>query len=131
MNIVILLMNIRDIDKHHLIFFINCGKRIGVASYCIYKSEDGKCFILDFWIFKEYRNNNFGHLCLKKLEEYTKQDGARYHEINANKEESIRLWKSLGVIKTDWMNMEKIYLLENKVSISYIDVTSALYISYL
>ena len=60
---------VRDKDKHHLIYFMKDGKRIGAASYCIYKSEDGKCFILDYWIFNEYRNNNLGHLCFEKLEE--------------------------------------------------------------
>lgn len=90
---------VRDKDKHHLIYFMKDGKRIGAASYCIYKSEDGKCFILDYWIFEEYRNNNLGHLCFEKLEEVTKRDGATYYEINSLKEDSIRFWKSLGFVE--------------------------------
>ena len=90
---------VRDKDKHHLIYFMEDGKRIGAASYCIYKSEDCKCFILDYWIFEEYRNNNLGHLCFEKLEEVTKRDGATYYEINSLKEDSIRFWKSLGFVE--------------------------------
>ena len=38
------LMN-REPDKLHMIYFIRDGLKIGTSSYCIYKSEDGKCFI--------------------------------------------------------------------------------------
>ena len=86
----------RDKDKHHLIYFLNDGKRIGCASYCLYEDEDYNCFILDFWIFKEYRNKNLGHLCFKKLEDRVK---AKSYEINSSKENSIRFWSSLGFIE--------------------------------
>ena len=83
-------------DKQYFAYFKENGKRIGAVSYCMYKTEDDKCFILDFWIFKEYRNNNLGHLCFYELEKLTKKAGAKYYEINSEKEESIRFWKSLG-----------------------------------
>lgn len=102
---------LREKDKHHLVYFYNEGKRIGAASYCTYKSEDGKCFILDFWIFKDFRNKNLGHLCFKKLEEITIQDGAKYFEINSTKEDSIRFWKSLGFVENGLDEYgEKIYI---------------------
>lgn len=90
---------VRDIDKQHMIYFIRNEKRIGAASYCIYQSEDGKCFILDYWIFPEYRGNGTGHLCFTALEQYTKNDGAKYYELNSSKENSIRFWKSIGFIE--------------------------------
>ena len=83
-------------DRQHFAYCKKNGKRIGAVSYCIYKTEDDTCFILDFWIFKEYRNNNLGHLCFYELEKLTKKAGAKYYEINSEKEESIRFWKSLG-----------------------------------
>lgn len=90
---------IRDKDKQHMIYFCRNGKRIGAASYCTYQSEDGKCFILDFWIFPEFRGSGTGHRCFEAFEKYTRLDGAEYYELNAEKENSIRFWKSLGFVE--------------------------------
>ena len=90
---------IREQNRHHLIYFTEENRRIGAASYCTYQSEDGKCFILDFWVFPPYRGNGTGHRCFEALEEYTRADGAQYYEINSEKEDSIRFWKSLGFVE--------------------------------
>ena len=87
---------VRTADRQHMVYFRRGGKRIGTASYCTYQSEDGKCFILDFWVFPAFRGNGTGHRCFKALEQYTKKDGAKYYELNSTKENSIRFWKSLG-----------------------------------
>ncbi len=89
----------RAIDKQHMVYFVRDGKRIGAASFCTYQSEDGKCFILDYWVFPEWRGNGMGHRCFEALERYTKADGASYYELNSSKEDSIRFWKSLGFIE--------------------------------
>ena len=86
----------RDVDKHHMVWFCRDGEKIGAASYCTYQSEDGKCFVLDFWVFPQFRGSGTGHRCFEALEAYTKADGARYYEINSEKEASVRFWKSLG-----------------------------------
>ena len=86
----------RSTDKQHMVYFCRDGKRIGAASYCTYQSENGKCFILDYWIFPQFRGNNTGHLCFEALERHTKADGAKYYELNSMKEDSIRFWKSIG-----------------------------------
>lgn len=83
-------------DKIHLVYFIREGVRIGCAQYITYKSEDGKCFILDFWVFPEYRGNGTGHRCFEALFQYTKEDGAAYFAINAAGERARNFWKSLG-----------------------------------
>ena len=90
---------VRDIDKQHMVYFVRGEQRIGAASYCTYQSEDGKCFILDYWVFPEYRGNGTGHKCFEALEQYTKMDGAKYYELNSTKENSIRFWKSLGFVE--------------------------------
>ena len=90
---------IRNIDKQHMIYFVENEQRIGAASYCTYQSEDGKCFILDYWVFPQYRGNGTGHKCFEALEQYTKMDGAKYYELNSTKENSIRFWKSLGFVE--------------------------------
>lgn len=90
---------VRDIDKQHMVYFVRGEQRIGAASYCTYQSEDGKCFILDYWVFPECRGNGTGHKCFEALEQYTKMDGAKYYELNSTKENSIRFWKSLGFVE--------------------------------
>ena len=90
---------LREVDKHHMVYFIQDEQKIGAASYCTYQSEDGKCFILDYWVFPQYRGNGTGHKCFEALEQYTKMDGAKYYELNSTKENSIRFWKSLGFVE--------------------------------
>lgn len=46
---------LRTPDTQHMVYFVRDGVKIGASQYCTYKSEDGKCFILDFWVFPEYR----------------------------------------------------------------------------
>lgn len=89
----------READRQHMVYFLRDGERIGASSYCTYQSEDGKCFILDFWVFPAFRGNGTGHRCFSALEQYTKTDGAIYYELNSEKESSVRFWKSLGFVE--------------------------------
>ena len=86
----------RTKDRHHMVYFLQNGTRIGAASFCTYRDEGGKCFILDFWIFPAFRGGGTGHRCFEALEQYTKANGARFYELNSEKEDSVRFWKSLG-----------------------------------
>ena len=86
----------RETDRHHMVFFRRDGERIGAASYCTYGSEDGQCFVMDFWVFPPFRGNGTGHRCFEALERYTRADGAQYYELNSTKEDSVRFWKSMG-----------------------------------
>ena len=90
---------IRGTDKQHMVYFCRNGERIGAASYCTCQSEAGQCFILDFWVFPQFRGNGTGHRCFEALEEYTKADGAKYYELNSEKEASVRFWKSIGFVE--------------------------------
>ena len=83
-------------DKLHMVWFIKDGIKIGATQYKINKSGDGECYIYDFWVFPSYRGHNTGHECFAALENYTKIDGAFYYKLDAEKENSIRFWKSLG-----------------------------------
>ena len=89
---------LRTPDTLHMVYFRRGGVRIGASQYCTYKSEDGKCFILDFWVFPEFRGNGTGHDCFRALREYTWADGARYYALNYAKEDSRRFWQSLGFV---------------------------------
>lgn len=89
---------LREKDRHHMVYFLRNQVRIGAAQYNTYQSEDGKCFILDFWVFPEYRGNGTGHQCFKALEEYSKKDGALYYELNCHRENARRFWKDNGFV---------------------------------
>ena len=86
---------LRKPDTLHMAYFVRDDVRIGASQYCTFKSEDGKCFILDFWVFPEFRGNGTGHKCFRTLYEYTKKDGAKYYALNYAKEDSRRFWLSL------------------------------------
>lgn len=90
---------LREKDKHHMVYFAEDGVRIGAAQYCIYQSEDGKCYLMDFWVFPRYRGNGTGHRCFAALESNTKAQGAVYYELNCERENAIRLWSSLGFVE--------------------------------
>lgn len=87
---------LRTPDTLHRIYFICNDMRIGASQYCTYDSEDGKCFILDFWVFPEHRGNGTGHKCFQAFYEYTTKNGAKYHALNYAKEDSRRFWLSNG-----------------------------------
>jgi len=89
---------LRDVDKHHMVYFVENGIRIGVAQYNTYQSEDGKCFILDFWVFPEFRGNGTGHRCFVALEAYTQAEGAKYYAINCERENAKRFWRDNGFV---------------------------------
>ncbi len=54
-------------DKIHLAYFVRDGVRIGCAQYVTYKSEDGKCFILDFWVFRNTGETVRGTAVLRRF----------------------------------------------------------------
>lgn len=89
---------LRERDRHHMIYFVEDGKKIGAAQYNTYQSEDGKCFILDFWVFPKFRGSGTGHRCFRVLEEYTKDDGAVYYEINCERGDACRFWQDNGFV---------------------------------
>jgi RimJ/RimL family protein N-acetyltransferase len=89
---------IKEIDKLHMVYFVKNDIKIGACQFKTYQSEDGKCFILDFWLFDNYRNKGLGHECFKALEKYTKSDGAKYYEINYSNDNNHRFWLRIGFI---------------------------------
>lgn len=81
------------------------GACIGYAQYLTYKSEDGKCFILDFWLLPAYRGEGAGRSCFLALAARAEADGARYYEINVSNERNRHFWQGLGFTddgKDEW-----------------------------
>ena len=91
-----LFLMLRAHDKHHMVYVVCDGVRIGACQYCTYQSEDGKCFILDFWVFPPYRGQGVGHECFQALETYTRGGGALYYELNSATQTAHGFWQHLG-----------------------------------
>lgn len=86
----------RQIDRLHLVFFEQDGAKIGFCTYCTYFSEDGKCFIINFCIYPEFRGQGFGKQCFNALEEKQYELGAKYFELNVSNEDNKGFWNCLG-----------------------------------
>lgn len=66
----------------------------------IYTSEDGKCFIMEYCVYPEYRGNGTGKECAKVLLNWAEEYGALYAELNyGSNDRRLRFWKSVGFIE--------------------------------
>lgn len=90
----------RQQDRCYYLFFHRNGQDIGFALPAIFTSEDGKCFILEFCIFPEFRGGGTGRECAAVLLEWAKEHGARYAELNyGGDERRLRFWKRVGFVE--------------------------------
>ncbi|MBR6039353.1 MAG: GNAT family N-acetyltransferase [Clostridia bacterium] len=106
-------------NRHHIVYFLRGGQRIGAASFCIYKDEGGKCFLLDFWVFPAFRGNGTGRRCFEALAQYAKVDGAEWYELNSEKEASVRFWKSLGFTENGTDEYDMPLFIKGKPEVRY------------
>lgn len=83
------------------LFFHRENQEIGFAMPVIYTAENGKCFVLEFCIYPEYRGNGTGKDCAKALLCWAKANGARYGELNCDNAQRERFWQSVGFVKID------------------------------
>ena len=87
-------------DRCYYLFFERNGQNIGFALPVIFTSEDGKCFILEFCIFQEFRGGGTGRECAAVLLEWAKEHGARYAELNyGGDERRLRFWRRIGFVE--------------------------------
>lgn len=93
------MMNIHSRRQNHcyFLFFNREGQDIGFAMPVIFTTEDGKCFIMEFCVYPEFRNNGTGKRCARVLLEWAKENGALYAELNYSDDpRRERFWKSVG-----------------------------------
>ena len=88
----------RPQDRCFFLFFQRNGQDIGFALPVIYNSEDGKCFIMEFCVYPEYRGNGTGKECAGILLHWAKEHGALYAELNCSADDRRHFWKSAGFI---------------------------------
>ena len=90
----------RPEDRCFYLFFHRNGQDIGFAMPVIYTSEDGKCFVMEYCVYPEYRGNGTGKHCAKALLDWAKGNGALYAELNYGGDmRRERFWQSLGFVK--------------------------------
>lgn len=88
----------REKDPLYQLAFLRGGRELGFAMPATYPGEDGKCFIMEFWVLPEYRGGGRGRACAKALLDWARGNGAAYFELNADGEPRRRFWASLGFL---------------------------------
>lgn len=90
----------RTQDRCYYLFFQRNGQDIGFAMPVIYSTEDGKCFIMEFCVFPEFRGNGTGKACAAALMEWSKERGALYWELNYGDDSGRRhFWECVGFVE--------------------------------
>ena len=87
----------RTENRLHYLFFVRDGIEIGFAMAAVFDSEDGKCFIMEFCVYPEFRGGT-GTVCASALLDWSKATGAKYWELNCSDERRIRFWTRLGFV---------------------------------
>ena len=72
----------RQQDPLYYLFFHRNGQDIGFAMPVIYTSEDGKCFLMEFCVYPQFRGNGTGTACAQVFLRWAREHGALYTELN-------------------------------------------------
>lgn len=92
-------LHTRPKDRCRYLFFAQKGEQIGFAMPVIYDTEDGKCFLLEFCVYPQYRGRGLGQRCARALIDWAKRHGACYAELNyGGDDRRLRFWTRLGFI---------------------------------
>lgn len=86
----------RETDRCHYLFFCRDGREIGFAMPVLYLSEDGKCFLMEFCVYPEFRGKGTGRECAGVFLQWAKDMGAAYTEINCDTRQRQRFWGYSG-----------------------------------
>lgn len=90
----------RPQDRCHYLFFHRNGQDIGFAMPVIFNTEDGKCFIMEYCVYPEFRGSGTGKACAAVLIDWARENGALYAELSyGSNERRFRFWESLGFVE--------------------------------
>mgnify|MGYP005752276955 CR=1 FL=1 len=90
----------RTQDRCFFLFFCRNGQDIGFTMPVIFTTEDGKCFIMEYCVYPEFRGNGTGRECARVLLNWAREHGALYAELNHGSSERRRqFWESVGFIE--------------------------------
>ncbi len=96
----IMMLHKRKTDPLCIVFINDGNINIGFIVYVIYSSEDGKCFILDYCIYPEYRSKGIGKTAFYLLQKDFIKKGATYIDLNISNSNNEKFWTSIGFAKT-------------------------------
>lgn len=86
----------REQDRCYYLLFCRGEQKIGFALPVIYSTEDGKCFLMEFCVFPEFRGNGIGSHCAREFLTWANEKGAKYSEINCATTQRQRFWQRVG-----------------------------------
>ncbi len=89
---------LRETDRCRRLFFSRGGEDIGFALTVIYDSEEGKCFLLEFCVFPQFRGRGMGSACAGEFLRWARENGAQYFELNFDTEQRRRFWERSGFV---------------------------------
>lgn len=82
----------------YYLFFVRDGMEIGLSMPVLYNNEDGKCFLMEFCVYPQFRGNGTGTACAQALIDWGNTHGALYWELNCEGEQRARFWHRLGFV---------------------------------
>lgn len=89
----------REQNPLYYLFFHRNGQDIGFAMPVIFTTEDGKCFIMEFCVYPQFRGGGTGTRCAQALLRWARERGAVYAELNyGGDERRQRFWSRLGFV---------------------------------
>ena len=83
----------RKKDPIRRLFFAQNEEIVGFVMYCIYASEDGKCFVFDFYVMPHLRCQGAGSAFFALFKAQAMHEGAAYFELNTHCVRAFRFWK--------------------------------------
>lgn len=87
----------RQQDRCFYLYFCHDGQETGFALTTIYTTEDGKCFIMEFCVYPEFRGSGTGRACAAALLNWARENSALYAELNyGGQERRLCFWRSVG-----------------------------------
>ncbi len=90
----------RPQNRCYYLIFRRDGQDIGFAMPVIYTEEDGKCFILEFCVYPEFRGSGIGRECAGVLLNWAEENGALYAELNYGGDHRRRhFWEKVGFLE--------------------------------
>lgn len=91
-------LHARQTDPLYYLAFLRDGAEIGYAMPAAYPSEDGKWFLMEFWVLPEFRGGGTGRACARTLLDWARERGAAYFELNAEGEQRRKFWADTGFV---------------------------------
>lgn len=89
-------------EKNHCYYLLmrRDGQEVGFAMPVLYDQEDGKCFLLEFCVYPEFRGGGMGKSCAEAFLTWANAQQAAYVELNfGGLERRFRFWQSLGFLE--------------------------------